>query len=278
MRTKLVTVLLLVAQASCSLGMKSVPRDWDGSSEPECSDSYAAPLGDGLVSALAMGVGVAAAEDEEATGESKTAIVLGALVVGIGFGVAAFVGGDTAKECKDARNTWRVGGAIGRATSKNAERERDEAIDAEIEKSNAWCATNGNERVCGRDRDQCLERADASRARDLGECVRSHEEVAVVRPQPPRPAQPAQPPAPRGYFCASSPSAVAAGLCTREKSDCVRARDAALALITDMTECALVETAQCFDANGAQRCSPSVEACDAQRQRAGATNDCKETK
>ncbi len=83
---------------------------------------------------------------------------------------------------------------------------------------------------------------------------------------------------PRGFYCASSPSAAAAGICARAKVDCVRARDAALALIADMTECTLVETAQCFSVDGTERCAPSFEACQAQRQRAGATDDCGEVR
>ncbi|HET9621972.1 MAG TPA: MgtC/SapB family protein [Kofleriaceae bacterium] len=70
------------------------------------------------------------------------------------------------------------------------------------------------------------------------------------------PAEPAPPP-PRGFFCASSPAEPAAGLCSRERADCERARAASPTLAT----CALAEHAWCF----ATRCYPSAAACDAQR-------------
>jgi hypothetical protein len=75
----------------------------------------------------------------------------------------------------------------------------------------------------------------------------------------------AKPPviAPRGFFCASSPSNADAGLCVREKDECQRARDAALAGVADLSECALTERAFCFG----DRCAPTNEACAAMRAR-----------
>lgn len=72
-----------------------------------------------------------------------------------------------------------------------------------------------------------------------------------------------RPAAPRGFFCTSSPSNAAAGICVRDKDECGRTRDAALVGVSDLTECTLTERAFCFG----DRCAPSAEACDAMRSR-----------
>ena len=98
-------------------------------------------------------------------------------------------------------------------------------------------------------------------------------EAAAVAPPPSAPAQP------RGFYCASSAATPEAGMCTRAKADCARLRDAAVAAIADLGTCALVEVAHCFDAEpGDERCAPAAEGCAAQRERAGARNDCRETR
>lgn len=73
-----------------------------------------------------------------------------------------------------------------------------------------------------------------------------------------------QPAPPRGFYCSSSPTVQEAGLCVRDKAECVRARDAALAGVADLTECTLEERAFCFG----DHCAPSNEACEAMRVRA----------
>lgn len=69
---------------------------------------------------------------------------------------------------------------------------------------------------------------------------------------------------PRGFFCASSSSNSSAGFCVREKAECQRTRDAALAGLPDLGDCTLTERAFCFG----DRCAPDAEACDAMRARA----------
>lgn len=84
-----------------------------------------------------------------------------------------------------------------------------------------------------------------------------------------------QPPAPRGFFCTSSPSDEDVGFCAREKADCESTRSALAAARNDMTACALVETAWCFD--GGARCSPTDNTCSAQHMNAAdVTGDCEE--
>lgn len=229
MRTKLVAVALLVGQASCSLGIRKVDDNWDGTTEPDCSDSILPVVADGFASAVGLGIATIGIEEE-----NDTAVAVG-LLIGAVFLVPGIIGEGRVRDCREAKATWRVGGAVGRAAATEMrEREPD---------------------------------ADEIAAR------REQEAVARQRQQ----AAQASAATPRGFFCASSASAVAAGLCAREKESCARARDAALAVITDMTECTLVETAHCFDAKpGDQRCSPTAESCTAQRERAGVPNECRQ--
>lgn len=89
----------------------------------------------------------------------------------------------------------------------------------------------------------------------------------VREPPSPRPVAPPPRTAPRGFFCAASTSTPSAAFCTRIKSDCLRAREVALRVVADLSECALTETAYCFDAGGGEedRCAPSADACEVQR-------------
>jgi hypothetical protein len=101
--------------------------------------------------------------------------------------------------------------------------------------------------------------------------VREHKRDASIdreieRAKVERESTPAVVPAPRGFYCSASPTAPLAGICTRQKTECARMRDMVSA--ADMTECALVETAWCFDMKpGDERCAPVEAACDAQRRR-----------
>ncbi len=86
-------------------------------------------------------------------------------------------------------------------------------------------------------------------------------------PPPPRVAQPPVRTAPRGFFCAASTATPTAAFCTRIKSDCLRARELALRVVSDFSGCVLTETAYCFDAGAGEedRCAPSTDGCELQR-------------
>lgn len=131
----------------------------------------------------------------------------------------------------------------------------------------AWCALTDRGFVCGRDRSSCLGHVDQSGARPKGECV---ERRAALWAGPPTPKTPAEAPAaaappapakPRGHFCTTSAAQPGASLCAREKADCQAARDAATAVVADLAECTLTETAHCFEAEGRERCFPTADAC-----------------
>lgn len=83
-------------------------------------------------------------------------------------------------------------------------------------------------------------------------------------------------PQPRGFYCTSSPVESTAGFCDREKETCARLRDSLVLQMGDLTQCALVESAFCF----VDHCAPTMEACAAQRSRAGSDSepDCLETR
>jgi hypothetical protein len=90
-----------------------------------------------------------------------------------------------------------------------------------------------------------------------------HDEIAKrIRDGAPATAKQIENPAtagqPRGHFCAASATA---GLCTRERSDCEAAREAALAAVPDLAACSLVEVAYCFDTTSHERCFPTAEQC-----------------
>ena len=84
---------------------------------------------------------------------------------------------------------------------------------------------------------------------------------------------------PRGFFCSTSVTTPAAGLCARQKADCARSRDAASAVVADMVECALVEASWCVQvAAGDDRCFPAEEVCETGRVRLAADGACREVR
>lgn len=220
-------LLSLALATGCSLGMQSVDPKWDGTTEPECSDSWGPVIGDGLMAGIGLGVASAGVDAE------SDAAVLGGVAVGIAFAVSGLVGEHTLSDCRAAKAQWRVGGAIGRASKANTvEDEDDEAVA----------------------RRQARERREEAKRREEEQRAR----------------------APRGFFCASSPTIEAAGMCARERVDCQRARGSALAAVPDLEGCALVEIAWCYDAGGLSWCEPTQGACDAQRANVAGASDCRE--
>jgi len=100
----------------------------------------------------------------------------------------------------------------------------------------------------------------------------------AISPVAAKTRSPATPPAPapRGFFCSNSAATPAAGFCTREKADCQRARDAAIAAVADLDECRLTEMAYCFTAGGTERCAPTAAGCADRALAVGAATPCDE--
>jgi hypothetical protein len=156
-----------------------------------------------------------------------------------------------------------------------------------------WCApfrsrtTTSIAYLCGTTPDACKALLDNPEHRSgrfgFGVCARKQASRRVSALPAPRPRPVAPPPAPpaaaapRGFFCARSAASPAAGFCTRDKADCQRARDAAVAAVPDLDECRLVEAAFCHLVAGGERCAPTLEACtDRARAAPGAPAACAE--
>jgi len=197
----------LAPLTACSLGMRTVPPGWDGTSEPECTDSPAPVVGDSIMAGISVAVGSIAAEaslDAKEEGNPSTGadvVAIAGFVVALGFVVSAVIGESSYKECKSARAEWRLGGAIGAGVERGAQQQ---------------AAKQGAERAA----------------------------AAIRERQQPHSQQP--PPVPRGFFCSSSPSNTAVGFCVRDKAECERTRDVAMGAAPDIAPCSLVESAWCF--------------------------------
>ena len=294
MRACLVSMTLLTA---CSFGMKTTPSTWDGTTEPACDDSILPAVGDSLI---AGGLAVTALEVNDKT--ASVASFAGAILFGVAsiVGEEHYRSCSRSKEAWQLGGA--IGKGVGQSRSPHgvdidapgthffcAQDGRCEADDETCSRSGcrelpeAWCTAYRTDDgadgfLCGVTRDICLElRADhANRAgrHDFGECisrtdplplsgarrVAMHERHAQTeRPK----AEAAQ--TPRGFFCSSSPSHADVGLCTREKADCVSSRALALAGISDLTNCVIVETAWCTDST----CAPNAAMCEGARTRKG---------
>lgn len=311
---------LVLMTSGCSLTMKRVDSSYDGKSEPVCEDSLGPVIADSLLAGLLLGVGAIAGERSVAANDAGTpdgaadALALTGLVGGLGFAISAVLGGSTHRECKQAKATWRLAGAIGVGVDERTGQGRsaepslstnpgDDPNKADAFWCNdqrctteeatcpgmctptekAWCVASKQGHNCGLSRDACTSHVNARHASRDAECVERKAERwkgpplrAAQKPKPEEvaPQRPATPAPPRGYFCASSPSAARSGFCMREKSDCESTRDVALDGTPDLAPCALVEAAHCFDANGRERCFPTADTC---TERSGSTK-CDERK
>lgn len=220
MREVLRVAAAMLAMAGCSLGITPVASDWDGTTEPECDDSYALVAMDSVAAGIATGVALGGIDQE-----NDVAAGVG-LATALTFSIGALIGETRVRGCREAKATWRIGGAIGRASVNNTPVAQTRR---EIEQE---------------------ERLEIERRR------RAEREAARARAVP------------RGHFCSTSPSSPTAGICTRQKPDCARARDAALGAVPDLTECTLVETAWCFTFEKNERCFPGEDSCSVAQERA----------
>lgn len=120
--TAAVTAVTLV---SCSIGIKAPAPDWDGTTEPDCTNSNALVYADGLLGGALIGVGAVGARvslDAQERGETSTGGDVVA-ITGLGLGavliISALIGEAKYKRCESAYAQWRIGGAIGKASRHN---------------------------------------------------------------------------------------------------------------------------------------------------------------
>lgn len=113
---RIILVATLTATSGCSFGMKTVDSNWDGASEPDCTADIRPLVGDSIVAGAGLAVSSIGVQADSG------AMVLGGLLVGVAFGVAAIVGESNRNDCKEALAAWRIGGAIGTASEVRRER------------------------------------------------------------------------------------------------------------------------------------------------------------
>jgi hypothetical protein len=92
-----------MSEAGCSLTMKTVPKDWDGRTEPDCTDSMAPILTDaaigGFGAPIVAGAALAAEQPE---------VALAALLLTVPFAISAYIGQGRKRECSRERGQWRI--------------------------------------------------------------------------------------------------------------------------------------------------------------------------
>jgi hypothetical protein len=248
MRTILFTAAL--TSSGCSwLFQDRLSGTYTGRSEPRCTTSGGWAVADGLLATVGVAGALVIGTSDDYPEDVKNTYILGGILDLVIHGGSAISGGLWAAECERAYAKWNSAGMV----------EDPDAVEERPERQVQPARKRWDPAIDG-DEDP-----------DPGEIAAKREQLEVERKRKAAAAQP------RGFFCASSATAVAAGLCARGKADCTRARDAAVAVIADMTECTLVETVQCFDAKlGDLRCSPTMESCAAQRERAAVPGECRE--
>jgi hypothetical protein len=102
-RTVLVATLIAATiETGCSLTMATVPKDWDGRTEPDCTDSMTPVLFDAGAALVASGVGYAAALNEEVE------LGIAGLVLFVTFTATAYLGTTRKRECSRERGQWRI--------------------------------------------------------------------------------------------------------------------------------------------------------------------------
>lgn len=275
--------------------------DYEARSEPQCSTGRGWPGLDtifAVLGGLSVVAGATAADDVPS--ETKTAWILGGITNIVIHGASAASGYRWAGECREAYEIWeqtptamaqndeRRRAQLAKQFSANPTNDPEKAASfwcgrghrCTVEETTcsgmcepretAWCALTDEGFICGVNRGTCLAQVEQTRARPRGECVERRAALWAGPPARNAPvettlaaAPPPSPEKPRGHFCASSFTQPSASLCAREKSDCQAARDAALAVVADLSECTLLETAHCFETDGRERCFPTPEACSA---------------
>jgi hypothetical protein len=109
-------IALLALLGSCSFGMSGVDPKWDGTREPNCTDTYTPVAVDGFAAAMISGTLVEVSKDYPV----DTSVVVGAVAVSLLYMVSARVGASRYKECRLAKADWYVREAI-RARNEHAD-------------------------------------------------------------------------------------------------------------------------------------------------------------
>jgi hypothetical protein len=107
MRSILGACLAALALTGCITQIRRVPATWDHATAPECTTSYGWVAGDAALAALAVGTGLAVAENVSSRSESQGAAVAGG-IVGLVFAIAAGIGAGWVDDCVRAKESLRA--------------------------------------------------------------------------------------------------------------------------------------------------------------------------
>lgn len=106
--------LVMVMTCGCSLAVRGVPDGWTAKHEPECTDSIALPLLDGIISGTALGIGVEASLDDP-----KADVVGVSAAVALLAGISSAIGYSRVADCKRAKSTFQLGVAMNPRSTDN---------------------------------------------------------------------------------------------------------------------------------------------------------------
>ncbi len=243
-------VALLALSGCAFLFQEHVQSPHAGSSEPRCTTSPGWYLWDGLI-AVGDG-GLLLLNDRQGNplinGPTAAAVIVSGIVH---FG-SMIRGYEWAAECEQARADY--------------DRQRTAApvaLPIVTEGQSRWCFRASHDALCFRSPAACTKmRRQTKSAR--GEC---EHRGSATEPDP----EPVTDQS-RGFVCTSSPSVVAASLCTRGEVACSALRGSAVAAVPDLGECVTTDVVWCFDpqlgSDAPARCAASSTACNAQRDAA----------
>lgn len=109
--------MLMVVLSGCSFGMHGIDPNWDRQQEPECTDSYAPVIIDGMMASVTA---TALSEIAEQGYPLEDSIVAGAIIISLVYTVSALTGVSKYNGCRVARADWHAREAI-RASKAKAE-------------------------------------------------------------------------------------------------------------------------------------------------------------
>jgi hypothetical protein len=163
--------------SGCISQAHPVNSSWNGSSEPDCDDSYEVVAGDRLAGDAAVGVSHAVAKRTKDRGMRAAVGVLG-LFAGVAAEVAAQEDRRQVHECRVAKNEWYA------AQAETAHRPHDPGV-LQPTPRGFYCTRSTSQddiSICTRDLAACTDERDAATLGlpDLGRCATADNAWCVV--------------------------------------------------------------------------------------------------
>jgi len=149
-------IAAILCMTGCASQIHKLGANWDGSAEPDCTESDGPVIGDALVGGLGLAIGAAGSSNSNGSGRG---LGLLSLIAGAGFTVAAAIGEDEVRRCRAANLEWRVGNAAGERARQREPRRDDSAQATPAPPPRGfYCtssATHAELGLCTRDRPAC---------------------------------------------------------------------------------------------------------------------------